>query len=42
MTGTGSAVFGIFKDYELAQNAYAELSKEYEEGFLTKPVGKLL
>jgi 4-diphosphocytidyl-2-C-methyl-D-erythritol kinase len=42
MTGTGSAVFGIFKDYELAQNAYAELSKEYEECFLTKPVGKLL
>lgn len=41
MTGTGSAVFGIFKTFELAKSAYAVLSKEYEECFLAEPVAKI-
>lgn len=41
MTGTGSAVFGIFKTMELAQSAYDVLSKEYRECYISNPVGKL-
>ncbi|MBQ8975189.1 MAG: 4-(cytidine 5'-diphospho)-2-C-methyl-D-erythritol kinase [Oscillospiraceae bacterium] len=35
MTGTGSAVFGIFNDRAKARQAYSSLSNKYEECFLT-------
>ena len=37
MTGTGSAVFGLFPDGGSAKNAHAVLSGRYRECFLTKP-----
>lgn len=40
MTGTGSAVFGMFDSRECAQSAYDELSEQYHECFITKPVKK--
>ncbi len=40
MTGTGSAVFGIFDSRERAERAYNELSGQYRECFITKPVKK--
>ena len=42
MTGTGSAVFGIFPDLSAAEKAAAELGKSYRECFAAQPVGKLL
>ena len=42
MTGTGSAVFGIFPDLTAAEKAAAELGKNYRECFAARPVGKLM
>lgn len=41
MTGTGSAVFGIFTDYASAKVVFESLSADYRECYLTKPVGKI-
>ena len=35
MTGTGSAVFGVFEDPHAAQKAFTELKKRYRDCFLT-------
>ena len=35
MTGTGSAVFGVFDDRALAEGAYRSLSRNYRDCFLT-------
>jgi len=40
MTGTGSAVFGIFENFEKAAAAHAELSRRYRECYLTRPTGR--
>lgn len=37
MTGTGSAVFGIFSDKDTAQQAFNVLHTQYSECFLTQP-----
>ncbi len=37
MSGSGSAVFGIFTDYKTAKTAYDALSKQYKEVYITKP-----
>jgi len=37
MTGTGSAVFGVFGDEAAAETAHRELSARYRECFLTRP-----
>ncbi len=42
MTGTGSAVFGIFAHEALAVSAKGTLSKEYREVFLTMPKKKII
>lgn len=42
MTGTGSAVFGIFAEEAAAEAAVAALSAEYPFACTAKPVGKLL
>lgn len=42
MTGTGSAVFGIFTEESAAQKAVNALRKEYPFACVTKPVGSLL
>ena len=41
MTGTGSAVFGVFSDRESAAAAAAELGKSYRECFAAEPVREL-
>ena len=41
MTGTGSAVFGVFSREEQAAQAVAALKKEYRFAFLAKPVERL-
>lgn len=41
MTGTGSAVFGLFDDEERARCAYSDLSRTYKECFLTKTIDRL-
>lgn len=38
MTGTGSAVFGLFDDSEKAAAAYKTLSRHYHECYLTRPI----
>jgi 4-diphosphocytidyl-2C-methyl-D-erythritol kinase len=38
MTGTGSAVFGLFNTFDDARRASKSLSKEYHETFWAKPV----
>ncbi len=38
MTGSGSAVFGIFDDSDKAEDCAAELRREYDDVFLTEPV----
>ena len=40
MTGTGSAVFGLFEDEGAAKAAYEALSPLYRECFLTRPTGE--
>lgn len=42
MTGTGSALFGIFEDFDAAERAYNALKGEDCEIFLAAPVGRLL
>mgnify|MGYP002626488361 CR=1 FL=1 len=37
MTGTGSAVFGLFDDEAAAESAFRELSGRYRECCLTRP-----
>jgi 4-diphosphocytidyl-2-C-methyl-D-erythritol kinase len=37
MTGTGSAVFGVFDDEAAAQSALGALSVQYRECWLTRP-----
>ena len=39
MTGSGSAVFGIFDKEKSAKIACGELKKRYEETFLVRPIG---
>ena len=41
MTGTGSAVFGLFDRRETAERAFAVLSRQYKDCFLTRPVGRI-
>jgi 4-diphosphocytidyl-2-C-methyl-D-erythritol kinase len=41
MTGTGSAVFGVFDDLASARAAHAALKQSCAECFLAKPVGRL-
>ncbi len=38
MTGSGSAVFGIFEDYESARSCYEFISKDYRQSFLCSPI----
>ena len=40
MTGSGSAVFGIFDDEDSAQEAYSVLRKKYSYAFIEKPVAR--
>ena len=42
MTGTGSAVFGVFRDEEKAEQARAALAKEYRFCCTAEAVGALL
>lgn len=37
MSGSGSAVFGIFTDYKKAKTAYNALCQQYKEVYITKP-----
>lgn len=41
MTGTGSAVFGVFEEHAAAENAHERLSQTYRECFLVRPVDML-
>jgi 4-diphosphocytidyl-2-C-methyl-D-erythritol kinase len=41
MTGTGSAVFGVFDEAEKAEKARLLLLKSYDEVFLTEPQGAI-
>lgn len=38
MTGSGSAVFGLFDDADKAEDCAAELRREYDNVYLTEPV----
>ena len=38
MSGSGPTAFGLFDDEEKAQQAYAELSGQYQETYLTRSV----
>ena len=38
MSGSGSAVYGVFKNYRAAHKAYNILKEKYEETFITRPV----
>ncbi len=40
MTGSGSAVFGIFDDADRAEDCAAELRREYDSVFITEPVSR--
>ena len=42
MTGTGSAVFGIYTEETPARSAAAELGREYKFACVAEPVGRLL
>ena len=42
MTGTGSAVFGVFDDAAAAEKAYRALAERYRECWLTRPVPSVL
>lgn len=41
MTGTGSAVIGIFRELHDAEAAYNDLKSSYDECYLAQPVGRL-
>ena len=38
MTGSGAAVFGVFRDEKTAQSAKAELQKHYPRSWVLHPV----
>ena len=40
MTGTGSAVFGVFDNAEKAAAAHAQLVNRYRECYLTRPINR--
>jgi len=40
MSGTASAIFGIFDDKETAKNAAETMGQSIEECFLCEPVGE--
>jgi 4-diphosphocytidyl-2-C-methyl-D-erythritol kinase len=40
MTGTGSAVFGLFRDADTARGAQRELAKSYADCFFTDTIGR--
>jgi 4-diphosphocytidyl-2-C-methyl-D-erythritol kinase len=42
MSGTGSAVFGLFRDRKTAKRAWEELSPTYRECFLTETAGRAM
>jgi 4-diphosphocytidyl-2-C-methyl-D-erythritol kinase len=42
MTGTGSAVFGIFQDEKAATDAYNTMKASYVECYLTEPTGRIV
>ena len=42
MSGTGSALFGIFADRAAAEQAYAALKTQCRNVYLAQPVGKLI
>lgn len=42
MTGTGSAVFGIFSDKNTAEEAYRDLSESYTECYLTETSERII
>lgn len=39
MTGSGSAVFGIFDNFNLAQECCEFMRKDYEKSFICEPIG---
>jgi 4-diphosphocytidyl-2-C-methyl-D-erythritol kinase len=41
MTGTGSAVFGLFEEQSMAEAALDSLKKRYKESFLAVPIKRL-
>ena len=41
MTGTGSAVFGVFSNEGFAKNAADRLSAEYGRCYLSSPVNRI-
>ncbi len=41
MTGTGSAVFGLFGDAEVAKKAWEQLRLQYRECFISETIGKI-
>ena len=41
MSGTGSAVFGLFDSEDNAKKAYGELKNRYNETFLSETIGKI-
>jgi len=40
MTGTGSAVFGLFRDADTARGAQRELARSYADCFFTETIGR--
>lgn len=42
MTGTGSALFGVFADEATGEKALIEIKKECPEAWLTRPVGRIM
>lgn len=38
MSGSGSAVYGVFKNYRTAHKAYSVFKEKYDETFITRPV----
>lgn len=40
MTGSGSAVFGLFDDEDMAESCESSLSRQYDEVFLVTPVSE--
>ena len=39
MSGSGPTVFGLFREKALARSAVALLQEDYDEVFLTEPLG---
>ena len=42
MSGTGSALFGIFSDLDCAIKARSAMQKKYRECYLAHPMGKVV